>query len=164
MEDIQCYLMSRIRTDSWNFIADICTSFKRKVYWLANSYFPSFQMRSIAKINVYDRMESKMREYSKFECEWVCKRNLWSSDSCRLLSIAIMLLFYISTHTNAQSQCLSVHEVTIRLTFLLNNVYSEPFLIAVGVWCVGLQLFACWDCGFESCRGDGCLLWMCVVM
>jgi hypothetical protein len=22
---------------------------------------------------------------------------------------------------------------------------------------VGLRPFACWDCGFESCRGDGCL-------
>jgi hypothetical protein len=23
---------------------------------------------------------------------------------------------------------------------------------------VGLRLLACWDCGFESCRGHGCLL------
>ena len=29
------------------------------------------------------------------------------------------------------SPCLSLHEVTTRLTFVLNNVYSEPVLMAV---------------------------------
>jgi len=31
------------------------------------------------------------------------------------------------------------------------------------VWGVGLQLFACWDCGFESHQGHECLLWVCVL-
>jgi len=32
------------------------------------------------------------------------------------------------------------------------------------VYGVGLQPLACWDCGFESHRGHGCLLWvLCVV-
>jgi len=32
------------------------------------------------------------------------------------------------------------------------------------VYCVGLRPLACWDCGIESHRGRGCLLWvLCMV-
>lgn len=39
---------------------------KRKVYPLDNNYFPGFQMRNIAKVNLWDRMKNKIGE---FECQ-----------------------------------------------------------------------------------------------
>ena len=59
----------------------------------------------------------------------MCERNLKRPDFCSVLSISITLL----CHTN--SPRLALHEVAIRLTLVLNNVYGEPVLIAAGLRC-----------------------------
>ena len=83
-------------------------------------------MRNIAKVNLWDRMKNKI---GKFECQWMCEWNLKRPDFCSVLSISITLL----CHTN--SPRLALHEVAIRLTLVLNNVYGEPVLIAAGLRC-----------------------------
>jgi hypothetical protein len=45
-------------------------------------------------------------------------------------------------------------------------VCSSPLLAdpsGRAVWAVGLRSFACYDCGFESSRGHGCLSLLSVV-
>jgi len=58
-----------------------------------------------------------------------CKRNLKRPEFCSLLSISILLLCHIN------SPCLSLREVAIRLTFVINNVYGEPVPIAADLRC-----------------------------
>ena len=59
----------------------------------------------------------------------MCKRNLKRPDFCSLLHISITLLCYIN------SPRVSLHDVAVRLTLVLNNVYGEPVLIAAGLRC-----------------------------
>jgi hypothetical protein len=56
------------------------------------------------------------------------------------------------------------------LHLILTTAVTNKFLLSVlefladpsgrAVWGVGLQPLACWDCGFKSFRGHGCLLWV----
>ena len=39
----------------------------------------------------------------------------------------------------------------------VNGYISCYQVICVNVYGEGVRLIACWDCGFESCRGHGCL-------
>lgn len=43
-------------------------------------------------------------------------------------------------------------------------IYSPPIPVAMSVYDVGLQPLCCRDCGFESCRGHGYLLYLLIVV
>jgi hypothetical protein len=51
-------------------------------------------------------------------------------------------------------------------TPILFKCYVDEFSGPTGraVWSVGLRPLPCWDCGFESHRGHGCLLWLFCVL
>ena len=42
----------------------------------------------------------------------------------------------------------------MRMSWLIFQ-YNYPSINSGNYKCVGLRLFACWNCGFESCRGHG---------
>jgi hypothetical protein len=74
---------------------------------------------------------------------------------CGLRSLISCLTAWITASKMWKSPCTAWRR-TQQFMFPLPGVYAGPSGRAV--WGVGLRPLACWDCGFESQRGDGCLL------
>jgi hypothetical protein len=69
----------------------------------------------------------------------------------------------LSMHEVLPAAVLNMHEVLPAAVFSLTFL---PFLAdpsGLAVYGVGLRPFACWDCGFESRRGHGCLCCACCI-
>jgi len=87
---------------------------------------------------------------------WVCLRAVVEFFNLKSLKCSFHICFVLLSkrYQNQYTKCTG-HKIYLPLfpTYSINNVFhSGKYLISWSPW-----KLSCWDCGFESCQGHGCL-------